>query len=132
MNSNQKWPTQPTIDLPSIDTIDNPEQTRRYQVEFSCPEWTAICPKSGFPDFGTIHIIYQPNKKCIELKSLKLYLNAFRNQGIYHETAVNLILNDLLKACEPWHMEVVGDFNVRGNIKTIIKAIHPDPFSKTK
>lgn len=110
-----------------LETFENPEKSRRYDIEFTCPEWTALCPRSGFPDFGVIHIKYQPKEKCIELKSLKLYINAFRNKRIFHEGAVNLILSDLVKACQPWSMEVVGDFNVRGNIKTVIRASYSAP-----
>lgn len=110
-----------------LETLENPEQKRRYQVEFTCPEWTALCPHSGFPDFGTIHIKYEPKQHCVELKSLKLYINSYRNRLIYHEGAVNQILTDLVAACRPWKMEVMGDFNVRGNIKTIIRAEYRDP-----
>ena len=81
-----------------------------------------MCPRSGFPDFGTIHIKYQPKESCIELKSLKLYINSFRTIAIFHEGAVNKILNDLVKAIDPHWIEVSGDFNVRGNIKTIIRT----------
>jgi 7-cyano-7-deazaguanine reductase len=91
-------------------------------IEFTCPEWTALCPRSGFPDFGTIQIKYEPKEFCVELKSLKLYINSYRNQKIFHEGAVNKILTDLVEVCSPWSMEVVGDFNVRGNIKTVIRA----------
>lgn len=115
-------------DLPSnLESFENPEKGRRYDIEFSCPEWTAVCPRSGFPDFGTIHIRYQPKDKCVELKSLKLYINAYRNVGIFHEAAVNRILTDLVEAVDPWEMEVEGDFNVRGNIKTVIRATHTHP-----
>lgn len=108
-----------------LETFENPEPGRRYSIEFTCPEWTALCPRSGFPDFGTIRIQYEPKKSCVELKSLKLYINAYRNRKIFHEGAVNQILTDLVKACDPWSMTVEGDFNVRGNIKTIIRAQHP-------
>lgn len=111
-------------ELTPLEVIDNPEQSRRYEVEFTCPEWTAVCPRSGFPDFGTIKIKYEPRHKCVELKSLKLYINSYRSVGIFHEAVVNQILNDLVAAVEPWTMEVVGDFNVRGNIKTVIRARH--------
>ncbi len=116
-------------DAPSgLETFVNPELSRRYSIEFNCPEWTALCPKSGFPDFGTIQIKYEPRDSCVELKSLKLYINAYRDQRIFHEAAVNKILNDLVTSCNPWKMVVTGDFNVRGNIKTIIRAefISPD------
>jgi len=105
-----------------LEGFENPDQSRRYDIEFSCPEWTALCPRSGFPDFGTIHIKYQPRTMCVELKSLKLYINSYRNVRIFHEGAVNKILTDLVECIQPWKMEVSGDFNVRGNIKTVIRA----------
>lgn len=105
-----------------LESIPNPETKRRYQIEFTIPEWTAVCPHSGFPDFGTMHVKYEPRERCVELKSLKLYINSFRDVGIYHEGAVNKILDDMVEALKPWKMEVVGDFNVRGNIKTVIRA----------
>jgi 7-cyano-7-deazaguanine reductase len=108
----------------SLEVFENPDQTRRYSIEFTCPEWTALCPRSGFPDFGIIKIKYEPKATCVELKSLKLYINSYRNQRIFHEAAVNKILTDLVEACSPWSMVVEGDFNVRGNIKTIIRAEH--------
>ena len=106
----------------SLEVFENPEPSRRYSIEFTCPEWTALCPRSGFPDFGIIRIKYDPKASCVELKSLKLYINSFRNQRLFHEAAVNKILTDLVEACSPWTMVVEGDFNVRGNIKTIIRA----------
>ncbi|MFM8315470.1 MAG: preQ(1) synthase [Deltaproteobacteria bacterium] len=105
-----------------LESFENPEQSRRYDIEFTCPEWTAVCPRSGFPDFGIIHIKYQPKEKCVELKSLKLYINSFRNMAIFHEAAVNKMMNDLVAAVDPHWIEVSGDFNVRGNIKTIIRT----------
>ncbi|NBX77682.1 MAG: NADPH-dependent 7-cyano-7-deazaguanine reductase QueF [Proteobacteria bacterium] len=108
----------------SLEVFENPDQSRRYSIEFTCPEWTALCPRSGFPDFGIIKIKYEPKASCVELKSLKLYINSYRNQRIFHEAAVNKILTDLVEACSPWSMVVEGDFNVRGNIKTIIRAEH--------
>lgn len=112
------------IEEAQLERFPNRTTHRRYSVEFSCPEFTCVCPASGFPDFATIHIRYVPKDWCVELKSLKLYINKFRNQGIFHEDVVNVILDDLLKLLDPWEMEVVGDFNVRGNIKTIIRAKH--------
>lgn len=113
-----------------LERFANRTKVRRYTVEFSCPEFTCVCPASGFPDFATIHIQYAPNDWCVELKSLKLYLNQYRDRGIFHEDVVNVILDDLIKLLDPWEIEVVGDFNVRGNIKTIVRAshLHPDAF----
>ncbi len=107
-----------------LERFENRTRHRKYTVEFSCPEFTCICPKSGFPDFATINIKYIPDQYCVELKSLKLYINKFRNQGIFHEDVSNVILDDLIKLLDPHYIEVVGDFNVRGNIKTIIRAEH--------
>ncbi len=97
---------------------------RRYVIDMSSPEFTCICPVSGFPDFATLHIQYVPKDWCVELKSLKLYINQFRDQGIYHEDVTNKIMDELVKLLDPWEMKVVADFQVRGNIKTIITAGH--------
>jgi len=107
-----------------LERFENRTQIRRYGIEFTCPEFTCLCPRSGFPDFATIHIRYIPDKWCVELKSLKLYINEFRQQKVFHEDVTNLILNDLVELLDPWEMEVKGDFNVRGNIKTVISAKH--------
>lgn len=107
-----------------LEAFDNRTTHRRYWVEFSCPEFTCICPRSGFPDFATVNIRYSPDKKCVELKSLKLYINGFRDKKVFHEDVTNNIMDDLIKLLDPWEIEVVGDFNVRGNIKTVIKANH--------
>ena len=105
-------------------SFPNQNQQRRYWVEMSTPEFTCVCPASGFPDFATISIRYIPRKECVELKSLKLYINSFRDVGIFHEDVVNRILDDLVALLDPWEMEVVGDFSVRGNIKTVVRARH--------
>ncbi|MDR3608742.1 MAG: preQ(1) synthase [Oligoflexia bacterium] len=102
----------------------NRTTVRRYQVEFTCPEFTCVCPASGFPDFATLFIKYTPKDWCVELKSLKLYINQFRDRGIFHEDVANVVLDDLVKLLDPWEMEVVGDFSVRGNIKTVVRAKH--------
>src|SRR5271155_4986994 len=99
-----------------LERFENRTRERRYSVEFSCPEFTCVCPASGFPDFATLFIKYVPRKWCVELKSLKLYINQYRNRGIFHEDVVNVILSDLIELLDPWEIEVVGDFNVRGNI----------------
>ena len=107
-----------------LERFENRTQVRRYEISFSCPEFTCLCPRSGFPDFATINIKYVPDKWCVELKSLKLYINGFRNQKIFHEDVTNLILEDLVQLLDPWCIEVEGDFNVRGNIKTVITSKH--------
>lgn len=107
-----------------LERFDNRTLVRRYTIDFTCPEFTCLCPRSGFPDFATIHIKYVPHKYCVELKSLKLYINGFRDQKVFHEDVTNQILDDLVKLLDPWEMEVVGDFTVRGNIKTVITSKH--------
>lgn len=107
-----------------LERFENRTRHRKYWVEFTCPEFTCMCPKTGFPDFATIFIKYVPDQYCVELKSLKLYINKYRDMGVFHEDVVNIIMDDLVKLIDPWEVEVVGDFNVRGNIKTIIRARH--------
>lgn len=107
-----------------LERFENRTQVRRYEIEFTCPEFTCLCPISGFPDFATIRIKYVPDQWCVELKSLKLYINGFRDEKVFHEDVTNRILDDLVKLLNPWQMEVVGDFNVRGNIKTVITSKH--------
>lgn len=107
-----------------LERFPNRTTHRRYTIDFDCPEFTCLCPKTGFPDFATIKIRYVPDQWCVELKSLKLYINSFRDQGVYHEDVTNIIMDDLVEMLDPWEIEVVGDFNVRGNIKTIISAKH--------
>jgi 7-cyano-7-deazaguanine reductase len=99
---------------------ENPEKRNNYQIEISYPEFTCLCPRSGYPDFATIIIKYIPDKYIVELRSLKLYLNRFRDEHISHEAAVNRIYNDLKKGLKPKYLEVIGDFNVRGNVKTVV------------
>ena len=97
---------------------------RRYIIDMSSPEFTCMCPVSGFPDFATIHIHYVPKDWCVELKSLKLYINKYRDQGIYHEDVTNKIMDDLVKATKPRYMKVIGDFFVRGGIHTVVTVEH--------
>ncbi len=106
--------------MAELETFPNPYPGRDFDIAISCPEWTAVCPKTGQPDFGTIRITYTPDERCVELKSLKLYMFSYRNQGIFHEAVTNKILEDLVAALEPRKMEVVGDFNVRGGITTVV------------
>ncbi|RME14618.1 MAG: NADPH-dependent 7-cyano-7-deazaguanine reductase QueF [Bdellovibrio sp.] len=112
------------IEEAQLERFENRTQVRRYTIEFTCPEFTCICPRSGFPDFATIYIKYVPDKWCVELKSLKLWINSFRDKRIFHEDVTNLILDELVNLLDPHEMEVRGDFNVRGNIKTVVTATH--------
>ena len=108
----------------SLETFPNPEPRRVYTIAFTCPEFTCLCPRTGQPDFATIMIRYVPEASCVELKSLKLYLWSFRDEGHFHEAVTNRILDDLVKAVRPRRMEVVGDFLVRGGIHTVVTATH--------
>jgi 7-cyano-7-deazaguanine reductase len=108
-----------------LETFKNPRPGRSYEIEHTCPEFTAVCPKTGQPDFGTIHISYVPGRTCVELKSLKLYLQGFRERGIFYEAVTNLILDDLVAALRPVSMTVVGDFHVRGGISSVVRASYP-------
>lgn len=110
------------MELFPLDTFEYEYPGREILIDFEMPEFTAICPFSDFPDFGTIRIKYVPDKLCVELKSLKLYINSFRDVKIFHEHVVNLILEDFVAACDPVRAEVIGDYNVRGNIKTVVTA----------
>ena len=121
-----------------LETFPNPYAKRDYEIHMDCDEFTSLCPvggvesdatelellKGGAPDFGTIRVTYVPGDLCVELKSLKFYLWSFRNEGIFYERAVNRILDDLVAASKPKWMKVVGDFNVRGGIKSVITATH--------
>ncbi len=110
------------MDLYPLDAFAYEFPGKEIWVEFEIPEFTAICPFSDFPDFGVIRLKYVPNKLCVELKSLKLYINSFRDVKIFHEHVVNLILDDFVQACDPIKVEIEGDYNVRGNIKTVVRA----------
>lgn len=107
-----------------LERFENRTKVRRYEVEFTCPEFTCICPRSGFPDFATIYIRYVPDRWCVELKSLKLYINQFRDKKVFHEDVTNDILGDLVALLDPHEIVVRGDFNVRGNIHTVVTARH--------
>ena len=108
-----------------LDTFPNPNPGRDYEIRFDCPEFTCVCPMTGQPDFATIKISYVPDKLCVELKSLKLYLWSFRDEGHFHEAVTNRILDDLVGALTPRRMSVIGDFQVRGGIHTVVEAKHP-------
>lgn len=115
----------PTLPSKELQTFDNPAPERDYEIAFSCPEFTCLCPMTGQPDFAHFNIRYTPDKRCVELKSLKLYLWSFRNEGHFHEAVTNRILNDLVAATSPRFMEVEGNFLVRGGIQTTVRATHP-------
>jgi 7-cyano-7-deazaguanine reductase len=110
-----------------LETFPNPRPERDYEISMECPEFTCVCPRTGQPDFATIRINYVADKLCIELKSLKLYLWSYRDEGAFHEAVINKILDDLVRACRPRRMTVVGDFNVRGGIHTLISAEYRQP-----
>ncbi|MCH2107208.1 MAG: preQ(1) synthase [Planctomycetes bacterium] len=114
--------TQPTKELESF---PNPAPERDYEINFECPEFTCLCPKTGQPDFATIRISYVPDVECVELKSLKLYLWSFRDEGHFHEAVTNRILDDLVAKVSPRSMTVEGDFMVRGGIHTVVRVSHP-------
>ena len=108
----------------SLDTFDNPNPERDYEIAFECPEFTCLCPMTGQPDFATIRIRYVPDRKCVELKSLKLYLWSYRDDGAFHEAVTNRIANDLIAALDPRYLFVEGDFLVRGGITTKVRVEH--------
>jgi 7-cyano-7-deazaguanine reductase len=107
-----------------LDTFPYEYVGREIEIEFELPEFTCVCPFSDFPDFATFKLTYVPNERCVELKSLKLYVNSFRDVKIFHEHVVNVILEDFVAACDPLRVELEGDFNVRGNIKTVVRAAY--------
>ena len=110
------------MNLFALDTFAYEFPGKEIRINFEIPEFTAISPFSDFPDFAMIRIEYVPNERCIELKSLKLYINSFRNVKIFHEHVINVILEDFVAACDPLSVEIEGDFHVRGNIKTVVRA----------
>ena len=116
--------TEPTADL--LETFENPNENRDYVIETVCPEFTSVCPKTGQPDFGTITITYIADKLCYELKSLKLYLQQYRNYGAFYESVTNKILDDLVAVTQPRMMEIRAEFTPRGGIRTSVIASYPD------
>ena len=110
------------MNLYPLDTFPYEFAGREITVTFEMPEFTAICPFSDFPDFANIRLAYVPHERCVELKSLKLYINSFREVKIFHEHVINVILEDFVRACQPLSVELEGDFNIRGNIKTVVRA----------
>ncbi len=110
--------------LPDIETF--PNQYTGYEITIVIPEYTAICPKTNLPDFGTITLHYKPNTQCLELKALKMYIHAYRNIGIFYENAVNRILQDVVRACRPTWAKVTGEFAARGGLRSLIEAKYPE------
>ncbi len=110
----------------ALETFPTPKPDRNYEIQFQCPEFTCVCPRTGQPDFATLFVRYVPDQLCVELKSLKLYLWSFREVGTFHETVVNQILDDLVQLLAPRAMELKGVFNVRGGIRTTVAARHGD------
>jgi 7-cyano-7-deazaguanine reductase len=111
----------------TLETFPNPRPERDFEIAISCPEFTSVCPKTGQPDFGEIRITYVPDTVCVELKSLKYYMIEFRNRGIFYESVTNQILDDLVAVLHPRRMKVIGDFSVRGGIKTVVTAEYAQP-----
>jgi 7-cyano-7-deazaguanine reductase len=107
-----------------LETFPNPAPGRDYTIEIVCPEFTSMCPKTGQPDFGTITFTYTPAEQCVELKSLKLYLQRYRNEGIYYEAVVNRLLDDFVAACRPRRCKVLGAFTPRGGITTSVTCVY--------
>jgi 7-cyano-7-deazaguanine reductase len=123
--SNRQETLKPQIlpsSVPVLEVFPNPDQKRKYEIEIQCPEFTSVCPKTGQPDFGGIYITYAPSKLCLELKSLKLYLQQYRNQGIFYEAVTNRILDDLVEACSPRWMDIVSQWQPRGGIATKVSV----------
>ncbi len=116
----------------ALETFPNPAPERDYEIRFDCPEFTCLCPKTGQPDFATIRIRYVPDVTCVELKSLKLYLWSYRDQGAFHEAVTNRILDDLVAAVSPRRMTVIGEFWVRGGITTVVEAEHTAGCGRTR
>lgn len=110
-----------------VDCFPNRHPDRDYEIKIVAPEFTAVCPRTGQPDFATLTLSYTPDRHCLELKSFKLYLQSYRNRGIFHEHATNTILDDLVQSCRPRRMTLTGAFNARGGISTTVTATYPAP-----
>ncbi len=119
-------------EVAGLEVFLNPHPDRDYTIEMECPEFTCLCPKTGQPDFAVVEIAYVPNRWCVELKSLKLYLWSYRNEGGFHEKVINQIADDLVAVLKPRQLQVIGDFNVRGGIHTTVTVDYPQPGNKPK
>jgi 7-cyano-7-deazaguanine reductase len=117
----------PAAPSKKLERVPNPHPERDYEVDLAVPEFTCVCPLTGQPDFATIRIRYVPDQWLVELKSLKLYMWAYRDEGAFHEDVTNRILDDLVATLAPRRLEVVGDWNVRGGIKTVVTVRHEKP-----
>ena len=115
-----------------LESFRNRHPGRDYEIVHTCPEFTALCPKTGQPDFATIRIRYVPDERCVELKSLKLYLQGYRDQGIFYEDVTNVILDDLVAALQPRRMSVEGDFRTRGGISSVVRAEYQAPRARRR
>jgi 7-cyano-7-deazaguanine reductase len=113
--------------MSALETFPNPRPGRDYLIQHTCPEFTSVCPKTGQPDFGTVRVSYVPGGQCVELKSLKLYLQAYRDKGIFYEDVINVILDDLVRAVRPRRMTVEGEFRARGGITSVVTASYEAP-----
>ncbi len=112
----------PTKPSKKLETFPNPYPDREYEISFDCPEFTCVCPRTAQPDFATLRIRYVPDRRCVELKSLKLYLWSYRNEGHFHEEVTNRILDDLVKVARPRRISIEGDFYIRGGIHTVVRV----------
>lgn len=110
--------------MANIETFENPAPGRKYEISHTNSEFTSVCPKTGLPDFGTVHIKYIPDKTCLELKALKYYFLDFRNKGIFYEAVTNVILDELVEACQPLEMEIITEWKVRGGMMSQIRAVY--------
>ena len=120
-------PTEGKPNRKMLETFDNPHPNRDYVIEHICPEFTSVCPITGQPDYGTLTFQYIPNEKCVELKSLKMYLQKFRHQGIFYEDVTNRILDDLVAVLDPRYMQLKAEFTPRGGIHSTITVEHASP-----
>lgn len=116
-----------TLALPEIEVFANIYSDRDYRIDMEIPEFTAVCPKTGLPDFGILYLSYKPDQYCLELKSLKEYITAYRDLGIFHENVANRVLEDIVRACEPRFARLHADYNVRGGIKTRVTTVYRRP-----
>ncbi|MCK6439103.1 MAG: preQ(1) synthase [Planctomycetes bacterium] len=116
----------------TLETFDNPRPGREYEIKIEAPEFTCICPKTGHPDFATMTLLYVPDKKCVELKSYKLYVQAWRNVGIFHEAVTNQIADDLVKALDPIALSLEGAFHAHGGISTSVMVEYDRPFDEAQ